>query len=68
MKQLRLRVSFGIFGILAILGSVALVNPHKATAQSGTLVPNNGASYLTTVKDSNGNYAASGSHHVRSRL
>jgi hypothetical protein len=58
MKQLRLRVTFGIFGILAILGSVALLNPHKATAQSGTLVPNDGASYLTTVKDSNGNFVS----------
>lgn len=58
MKQLRLHVKAGIFGILAILGSVALLNPHKAIADPKGL--HDGASYLTTVKDSSGNFVSRG--------
>jgi len=56
MKQLRLPVTFKIFGILALVGSVALLNPQRAAADEG----GSGASYLTTVKDSNGNFASRG--------
>ena len=57
MKQLR-HVTFGIFGILALIGSVALLNPHKATADSEEF--HHGASYLITIMDSSGAFASRG--------
>lgn len=58
MKQRHLRAALGIFGILALVGSVALLTPHKATAdaESGRF----GAAYVITVKDSAGNFASRG--------
>ena len=58
MKQLRLHATFWVFSILAILGSVTLLNPRKAFAEPKGF--HDGASYLTTVKDSNGNFASRG--------
>lgn len=55
MKQLRLHATFYLFSILAVLGSVALLNPNTASAQS-----DHGASYVTTVTDSNGNFSSRG--------
>ena len=55
MKQLRFHATFRLFSILAILGAVALLNPGKAAADS-----KDGVSYVTTVKDSNGNFASRG--------
>ena len=46
--------TFGLPGILALMGSVALLHPQHAAADS----PFNGASYLTTIKDSNGSFAS----------
>ena len=60
MKQLRLLVTFGIFGILALVGSVALLHPQHATADqdfNGV----NGATYVTTVTNSsNGKFSSRG--------
>jgi hypothetical protein len=56
MKLIRRPVTFGAFGILALVGSAALLHPQRASADS----PFNGASYVTTVKDSNGNFASRG--------
>jgi hypothetical protein len=58
MKHLRVRATLGIFGILAFIGLVALLNPHKAAAQPEWV--RNGAAYVTTVTDSNGNFASRG--------
>ena len=58
MKHLHLPATLGIFGILAFIGSVALLNPHKANAD-GEGVPN-GAAYVITVKDTNGTFASRG--------
>ena len=57
-RLLSFPITFGIFGILAVAGSVALLNPHKATADPEGF--RDGASYLITVKDSNGNFASRG--------
>jgi hypothetical protein len=51
MQQLRLPV---FFSLIAALGSVALLSPPNATADPEG--PHNGATYVTTVKDSNGNF------------
>lgn len=59
MKRLRLPATFGI-GILAVIGSVALLNPHKATADEEGVGIGNGASYVTTVNNSNGSFASRG--------
>jgi len=56
IKQLRFQVLFGIFGLLALLGVVALLHPQQATADAEF----HGATYVTTVKDSNGNFASRG--------
>jgi len=56
MQKLRLPVTFGVFGILALVGSVALLHPQHASAQPEF----NGASYLITVKDTGGNFASRG--------
>jgi hypothetical protein len=55
MKHLRLWVKAGIFGLLAALGSVALLHAQNAGDQGSS-----GASYLTTVKNSSGNFASRG--------
>jgi hypothetical protein len=46
----------GMFGVLAFVGLVALLHPQHAVADS----PFNGASYVTTIRDSNGNFASRG--------
>jgi hypothetical protein len=51
MQQLRLPA---FFSLIAALGSVALLNPSNAAAQLAG--PANGATYVTTVKDSSGNF------------
>src|SRR5260370_29165116 len=51
MQQLRLPV---FFSLIVALGSVALLSPPSATADREG--PRNGATYLTTVKDSSGNF------------
>jgi hypothetical protein len=51
MRQLRLPA---FCSVIVALGFVALLSPSKAAAQSA--VSPNGASFLTTVKDSNGNF------------
>jgi hypothetical protein len=56
MKQLRLGRTFRLFGILALLGSIAMLHPQHATADPHF----NGATYVTTVKDSSGNFASRG--------
>ena len=53
MKHQRLWVTLGIFGLLAAAGSVAL--PH---AQSDGDRGFSGGSYVTTIKDSAGNFAS----------
>jgi hypothetical protein len=55
MKRLRLPLTFTIFATLALVGSVALLHPQRSDAEE-----NNGASYVTTVKDSTGNFASRG--------
>jgi hypothetical protein len=56
MKKLRVPVTLGVFGVLLMMGFVALLHPQHASADS----PFNGASFLTTVKDSSGNFASRG--------
>jgi hypothetical protein len=56
MQQRRLAVRFGIYGMLALAGTVALLNPRLASADEGS----NGGSYVTTVKDANGNFSSRG--------
>jgi hypothetical protein len=51
MKQLRLPA---FFSAIVALGSVALLSPIHASAQSTVFA--NGATYLTTVIDSSGNF------------
>jgi hypothetical protein len=51
VQQLRLPV---FFSLIAALGSVALLSPPNATADSEG--PHNGATYVTTVKDSSGHF------------
>ncbi|HWF45868.1 MAG TPA: hypothetical protein VG168_02590 [Bryobacteraceae bacterium] len=51
MQQLRLPV---FFSLIAALGSVALLSPPNITADSEG--PHNGATYVTTVNDSSGNF------------
>jgi len=53
MKQLRHAISLGI---LALAGSVALLHPQHLQADNAF----SGGSYLTTVKDANGNFASRG--------
>jgi hypothetical protein len=55
MKQLRFHATFCLFSILAVLGAIALLNPDKAYAER-----NDGASYVVTFNDSNGNFASRG--------
>lgn len=55
MKQLRLHATSCLISILAVLGSVALLNPETAFAQS-----DNGASYVTTIMDSSGAFSSRG--------
>jgi hypothetical protein len=52
MQQLRLPA---FFSLIVALGSVALLSPPNATAdpEEG---PHNGATYVTTVRDSSGNF------------
>jgi hypothetical protein len=52
MKQLRLPA---FFSLIVALGSVALLSPANATAEDHE-GPHNGATFLTTVKDSSGNF------------
>ncbi len=51
MQQLRLPA---FFSLIAALGSVALLSPPNATADPEG--PHTGATYITTVKDSSGNF------------
>ena len=51
MQQLRLPA---FFSLIAALGFVALLNPSNAAAQLAG--PLNGATYVTTVRDSSGNF------------
>ena len=51
MQQLRLPA---FFSLIMALGSVALLSPPNATADPEE--SHNGATYLTTVRDSNGNF------------
>jgi hypothetical protein len=51
MQQLSLTA---FFSLAVALGSVTVLSPSKAAAQ--LVVPPNGASYLTTVRDSSGNF------------
>lgn len=60
MNQLRLPVTLRTFGILALLGSIALLNPQRAVAGDNDQGSASGASYLTTVKDSQGNFGSRG--------
>jgi hypothetical protein len=56
MQQLRLPASFRL---IVAVGSVALLSPPNATAdpeESHNEESHNGATYLTTVKDSSGNF------------
>jgi hypothetical protein len=53
MKQLRLPA---FFSLIVALGSVALMSAPNATADREG--PRNGATYLTTVRDSSGNFTA----------
>ena len=46
--------SSAFFSLIAALGSIALLSPSSATADPAG--PRNGAAYLTTVKDSSGNF------------
>jgi hypothetical protein len=55
MKHAGLSVTAGIFSLLAAVGSVVLP-AHYAAADDGFM----GASYITTVKDSAGNFASRG--------
>jgi len=57
MKYLRSRIALGIVGVLAAVGLVALLHPQRATADEGSV---RGGSFLTTVTDSNGNFASRG--------
>ena len=56
MQQQRLLSPVRICSILALAAFVALPNPQKASAEE----PAVGASYVTTVVDSNGNFASRG--------
>ena len=51
MQQLRLPA---FFSLIVALGSIALLSPPNATADPEG--PRHGATYLTTVKDSSGNF------------
>lgn len=58
MNQLRLHARFSILSILVVLGAVASLNPPKASAQQNW--SRDGASYVTTVRDANGDFASRG--------
>ena len=55
MKHLRLWIALGLIGLFAAVGSVALSH-----AQDGGDRGFGGGSYLTTIKDSAGNFASRG--------
>ena len=57
MKHLRLLVALGILGLVASVGSVSLLNPHKVSADDEGP---SGRSYIITVTDSNGAFASRG--------
>jgi hypothetical protein len=54
MKHLRLWVTVGIFGLLAALGSIALLHAQSNGGQGFS------GSYIITVRDSAGNFASRG--------
>jgi hypothetical protein len=56
MKHLRLGAKFGALTLIVAAGCVALLHPYKATANDDQPGFGHGASYLTTVTDSNGNF------------
>ena len=53
MKHLRLWIALSIFGLLAAVGSVALLHGQAEDDQGFS-----GRSYVTTIKDSAGNFAS----------
>src|SRR5215469_4664082 len=55
MKHLRFWIALSIFGLLAAVGSVALLHGQNENDQGVS-----GSSYVTTVKDSAGNFASRG--------
>ena len=55
--HLRLRAALAILGVIAVMGSVALLNPHKALADDEVGI---GRAYVTTVQDLSGNFASRG--------
>ena len=56
MKHLRLCAKLGALTLVVAAAWVALLHPYKATANDDNLRFGHGASYLTTVTDSNGNF------------
>jgi hypothetical protein len=58
MKFSRLCAKLGTLTLVVAAAWVALLHPSKATANNGIPGFSDGASYLTTVTDSNGNFAA----------
>ena len=56
MKHLRLCSQLGALTLVVAAAWVALLHPYKATANDGNPRFGDGASYLTTVTDSNGNF------------
>jgi len=56
MKHLRLCSQLGALTLVVAAAWVALLHPSKATANDGNPRFGDGASYLTTVTDSNGNF------------
>ena len=57
MNHLRLRFAVGIFGVLAAVGSMALLHAQDDGDHG---FRSSGRSYVTTVKDSAGNFASRG--------
>jgi hypothetical protein len=56
MKHLRLCAKHGALTLIVAVACVALLHPYKATANDDNPGFGQGASYLTTVTDSNGNF------------
>ena len=56
MKHLRFCSQLGALTLVVAAAWVALLHPYKATANDGNPRFGDGASYLTTVTDSNGNF------------
>jgi hypothetical protein len=56
MKHLRLCSKLRALTLVVATAWVALLHPYKATANDGNPRFGDGASYLTTVTDSNGNF------------